>query len=145
MATGKREQKLGTHCVVSNSNSQPCTNDVDSVNRSHSIPFFPNSVLTVIDNGCYLTGCRQAAWKGLPAQSRGGLLDQRAGRRSLISGQTAINMNKIVGFVATQRIKEYSNLSQINIPTLTHKQDKGKPTKASTELIDRPDSSIGFS
>ena len=54
-------------------------------------------------------------------------------------------MNKIVGFVATQSIKEYSNLNQINIPTLTYKQDKGKTTKASTELIDRADSSIGFS
>ena len=57
----------------------------------------------------------------------------------------AINMNKIVGFVATQNTKEYSNLSQINIPALTPKQDKGKSTKASTELIDRADSSIGFS
>ena len=116
-------------------------NDVDSVNR---IPLFPNSVLTVIDNGCYLTGCRQVGVKRVArTQQRRPLLD-RAGRRSLISGHMAINMNKIVGFVATQNTKEYSNLSQINIPALTPTQDKGKSTKASTELIDRADSSIGF-
>ena len=80
MATGKREQKLGTHCVVSNSNSQPCTNDVASVNRSHGIPFFPNSVLTVIDNGCYLTGVADnRREKGCQLRAEEGFWTGRAG------------------------------------------------------------------
>ena len=50
--------------------------------KTHGIPFFPNSVLTVIDNGCYLTGAADN-WREKGSEPR---------RASGPGGQEVINI-----------------------------------------------------